>query len=165
MQCRHVNVEEDVTILIEFNKYQQIHPANATISSNNTKPEECIGLENALYQKCGTMCISACRFIPESDLAATLEECDTNECIDGCFCKDGFVRYQDKCILPNECPVRNNKSIEFATKMPLNPLEKRIIKPSCESSNGRCPPLKPCIPFLCSNGGNQNSGRKILSIC
>lgn len=161
-----MNVEEDVTILIDFNKYQQIHPANAANSSNITKPEVCAGLENAVYQKCGTKCVLACRFTTiVLDLGATLKECDKNECIEGCFCKDGFVRYQDKCILPKECPIRSNKSIEFDTKMPSNPLGKRIIKPSCSGSSGCMPPPKPCLPFLCNNGGNQNSGEKKLSVC
>lgn len=162
MHSRHINVEEDVTILIDFSKYQQIHSANVT---NNTKSEDCTGLENAAYQKCGTKCVLACRFDPSiSDVAATLKECDGNECIEGCFCNDGFVRYQSKCILPKECPVRNNKSIVLLAKKSPSPLEKRIIRPSCGSSNGstRCiTPSKPCLPFLCNNNsGNQNAGRK-----
>lgn len=112
-----------------------------------------------MYQKCGTKCVLACRFDSKVlDVAATLTECDKNECVEGCFCKDGFVRDQGKCILPKECPVRNNKSIEFVASMPTNPLEKRVIKPNCGNGNGsnKCIlPPKPCLPFLC-----QNSGRK-----
>lgn len=123
--------------MIDFSKYQQINAVNVT---NSSKFQECIGIENAVYQKCGKKCVLGCRFIPNiSDLAVTLNDCEAAECIEGCFCKDGFVRLHDKCILPKECPVRSNKSIQLSTEMP-----KRIIKPMCGGSNGCRPTPKPC---------------------
>lgn len=129
-----MNIDEDVTILID-----QIKVAN---SLNNTKSDECTGLENGTYQKCGTKCVLGCRHTPlSSDIAVTSTDCEKIECIEGCFCNVGFVRYQDKCILPIECPVRDNKSIELATKMPNTSDKRIIIKPN-----------KPCLPFLCNTG-------------
>lgn len=117
-------------------------------SSNNTPSDECIGMENATFQKCGTKCVLSCRFIPNvSNVAVTPNDCESNECVEGCFCKVGFVRYEDKCILPKECPVRSDKSIEFNTEIP-----KRVVKPSC--SNGCKPPPKPCKPSICNHISN-----------
>lgn len=142
-----MNVQEDATILIDIRKYQQIYLANMTSNSSNTASGECIGMGNATYQKCGTKCVLGCRFIPNiSDVAVIPNDCESSECIEGCFCKVGFVRYEDKCVLPKECPVRSNKSIEFSTEV-----TKLVNKPSC--SNECKPPAMPCKPSTC----NQNS--------
>lgn len=143
VQSRHVDIQEDVTALIDFSKYQQIYLANMTNSSNNTKADKCISINNAAYHKCSSKCVLGCRFIPHiSDVAVTPNECENSACIDGCFCKVGFVRYKDKCVLPEECPVRSKQSIELNTEVP-----KLILKPSC--SSGCKPPPKPCKS--CSN--------------
>lgn len=154
VQGQNAKVDEDITILIDFKKYQQLHQVKV---ANSSKSEVCTALENGIYQKCASKCVSSCRFqIPSiSDIAMTSIDCAKSECIEGCFCKIGFVRYQDKCILSKNCPTRANKSMEFVTKMP-NTLEKRIIKPGCGSNTGCILPPKPCIPFLCNN---QNSGK------
>lgn len=133
-----MNVQEDVPMLIDLSKYQQIYLANLTNNSNKTTSDVCISMENAEYRKCEKKCVMACGSIPNiSDFAVTVRECVKSACIEGCFCEPGFFRYEDKCILPEECPVRSNKSIELNTEVP-----KRIIKPSC--SNGCKPPPKPC---------------------
>lgn len=158
-----MNAEDGLTILIDFDKYHQLHPINVTISSNSTAATACADLDNGVYQVCGKKCILSCRYNPAIlDVAQTSNDCPNTECIEGCFCKVGFVRYRDKCILPKECPQRSNKSIEFNTDMPNNALGKRISKPNCAGSNGSsssgCVP--PCIPFLCHGSANQNLGRK-----
>lgn len=165
-----MNGEEDVTILIDFKRYQQLNPANLTqptSDTNNTISEECVGLENSEFKKCGTTCVLSCRYIPTiSNVTVTSNDCVENECIEGCFCKDGFVRYQNKCVLPGDCPLRSNKSIEFVTGMP-NDSDKRIVRPICGSNFGCMPPPppNPCVTLLCNNGGNQNFGKKHSTIC
>lgn len=112
---------------------------HAVNSSNSSTFEACIGVENAAYRKCGTKCILGCRFTPNIlDVAVTPNDCENSECVEGCFCKDGYVRLEDKCILPKGCPVRSNKSIEFSTGVP-----KRIMKPFCGGINTCKPPPPP----------------------
>lgn len=142
-----MNVQEDATVLIDFSKYQKMYLANKANSSNNATTDVCIGMENATYHKCSAKCVLSCRLIPNmSDVAVTPNECENSACMEGCFCKVGFVRYEDKCVLPKDCPVRINKSIEFNTEVP-----KRVVKPSC--GNGCKPP--PCKPPTCKRNSNN----------
>lgn len=119
LQCER---EQYLTVLIDFEKYRHAISSQAQltygISSSQTIFEECGGLENEEYRMCGTKCILNCRH--DSVAAKFLiskEECDLNKCVEGCFCKDGFVRYYNKCIPFTECPARrNNKAMDFATE-------------------------------------------------
>ncbi|VDM11094.1 unnamed protein product [Wuchereria bancrofti] len=49
---------------------------------------------NQEYQKCGTACPKTCNGVPEN--------C-TQQCVDGCFCKEGYVLDRDKCIPEGSC--------------------------------------------------------------
>uniref|UniRef100_A0A0R3RIW8 TIL domain-containing protein n=1 Tax=Elaeophora elaphi TaxID=1147741 RepID=A0A0R3RIW8_9BILA len=51
---------------------------------------------NEEYRQCGTACPRTCNGIPE--------DC-TQKCVDGCFCKEGFVLDLDKCIPESSCRV------------------------------------------------------------
>lgn len=114
--------QNDVTVLIDFEKYQQLFKSSirgisVELNSNETSSHECVDIKNEVYQKCGSNCVLGCRHDSvSSKVAVSNGECDSNKCIEGCFCRDGFVRYQNKCVPVNECPHRRNKAIEIMTK-------------------------------------------------
>lgn len=116
VQCEHVNADEDVTVLIDFQKYQQSinarrHPRNAK-SANHTKSSVCADVEKEEYQKCGNKCVLGCRYdtLVSENITVT-SNCNATNCFEGCFCRDGFVRYHNKCIPGTECPARNTRSV------------------------------------------------------
>ncbi|KAJ0174465.1 hypothetical protein K1T71_009573 [Dendrolimus kikuchii] len=53
--------------------------------------------ENEVYKECGSACPKTCAADSEDTIC-------TEQCVVGCFCKDGYVRNSaDKCILPSDC--------------------------------------------------------------
>lgn len=162
--CKHVNTQDELTILIDFAKYQEIHHSKLAITSNKTSAELCSDSKNEEYQKCGNKCILSCRFGTSLSEIVSSRDCDKTECFEGCYCKDGFVRYQNKCILVGECPTRANKAIEDATDT-LGTLEKRrpCFGSGC-SSNPDCndedcspkPSSSPCNSPGCISIVNHN---------
>lgn len=56
------------------------------------------------YNQCGTACPATC------DNLGYAIRC-VNKCVKGCFCQDGYVRNEQthECVLPSECPVKENK--------------------------------------------------------
>merc|ERR1739848_298855 len=56
-------------------------------------------LENEYYNECGSSCVNTC-----DNPQATSGPC-TDECVEGCFCSEGFVldRDQGKCIPWQQC--------------------------------------------------------------
>lgn len=101
-QAKSVNLDDESTVLIDTEKYLKIF-------KNSNKTNDCS--ENEVYQECGSKCILSCRFA-SSALGITLskEECNKNECVKACFCKDGFVRHADNCVAVSECSSRKGKS-------------------------------------------------------
>lgn len=83
------------------------------VSSNKTNLKVCADSENKEYRKCGNKCVLSCRYtLYSSNFSISNDDCDKNACIEGCFCKDGYVRHYDKCILAKECPIRNSRAME-----------------------------------------------------
>lgn len=64
--------------------------------------------ENMEWVGCGPRCYQTCAFQPRgARQGRAVCELVTNSqagCYPGCFCKSGFVRLHDKCILPVDCP-------------------------------------------------------------
>uniref|UniRef100_A0A0N4TEC4 TIL domain-containing protein n=1 Tax=Brugia pahangi TaxID=6280 RepID=A0A0N4TEC4_BRUPA len=60
----------------------------------DTKKRSRICGPNQEYRKCGTACPKTCNGLPEN--------C-TQQCVDGCFCKEGYVLDLDKCIPEDSC--------------------------------------------------------------
>lgn len=150
MQSEHVNNVDDLTLLIDFQKYQQTinarrHPRNAK-SINQTKSPVCADVEKEEYQKCGKKCILGCRhdsLVTENVTVTAKDNCNATNCIEGCFCKDGFIRYHHKCIPATECPARKTKSIGmlyngYETEYPSRLFG--IFQRPCAQSSG-CKPL------------------------
>lgn len=164
LQSKHVTTQDDLIVLIDFNKYQLLRHDKLVISSNKTSAGLCAETEQ--YRKCGNKCVLSCRYASSpSEIATSKKDCDKTECIEGCFCKEGFVRYQEKCIPAKDCPIRSNKAIEDETELEdSNSLEKRVIKPGCSGSDCSCSgngctssskPTKPsssCKPPGCNTG-------------
>lgn len=121
MQCEYVSGEQYLTVLIDFEKYRHeaIVRSRLTdgISTIRTISKACADLENEEYRMCGKKCVLSCRH--DATVAPFLiskKECDTNKCVEGCFCKENFVRYNNKCVPINECPGRRNKAVDFVTE-------------------------------------------------
>lgn len=126
MQSKHVNIEEDLTLLIDFEKYQQAvnarrHPRNAK-HRNQTQLSICADLGREEYQKCGNKCVLGCRYdsLVSENITIT-DNCNATDCIGGCFCKDGFVRYHKKCVPAAECPTRKSKTVGMLYENPIYP--------------------------------------------
>lgn len=67
-------------------------------SGKCVKPSECCTGRNEIYTDCGTACPARCDFEPGACV---------DVCVEGCFCKDGFVRRDNRtnspCIDPKRC--------------------------------------------------------------
>lgn len=71
------------------------------------RPKSCADPENEVYQKCGNKCVLGCRYATSSTgITLAKHDCEKNDCVEGCFCKTGLVRHQNKCIPASECPIR-----------------------------------------------------------
>lgn len=120
MRCEreHVSIEQYLTVFIDYEKYRHTIDSHSqrTGGTFTDRPisKECSELDNQEYRMCGRKCVLSCRHDPVSwKFMISKRECDTTKCFDGCFCKSGFVLYQNKCVPANECPARKNKEIDF----------------------------------------------------
>lgn len=112
--CSRINNDNDRTILINFVKFQKFQRSNVA-SSNQPYEEVCTDAENKEYRKCGNKCVLSCRDTwSSSNFSALNENCSEDICIEGCFCKDEFVRDHDKCILAKECPISDSKAFQLS---------------------------------------------------
>lgn len=105
LEAREVNLEDELTVLIDTKKYLEIFQRSSEASN-------CA--ENEVYQECGSACVLGCR---NASLAVGItlssDECEETECVKGCFCKEGLVRHRDKCIPIAECSERNGKAVDL----------------------------------------------------
>ena len=53
------------------------------------------------YKYCGTACPPTCA---DPDGTSECEE----RCVEGCFCKEGFVADGDTCLRPDQCGCSSN---------------------------------------------------------
>lgn len=64
--------------------------------------------DNMEWQPCGPRCYQTCAFQPRGAKQgrAVCESIANAQagCYPGCYCKSGYVRLNDKCILPVDCP-------------------------------------------------------------
>lgn len=112
LPCSHINNHVDQTILINLEKFQEFYRLNVA-NSNQTYVEVCADAENKVYRKCGNKCALSCRYsLSSSNFSISNENCNESLCIEGCFCKDGYVWHGVKCILAEVCPVKNRSLLE-----------------------------------------------------
>lgn len=168
--CKHVNTEH-VTALFDLSKYHE--NLKLTFASNKTSAELCSDSKNEEYLKCGTKCVLSCEFGSSSSEILSPKDCEGFGCFEGCSCKVGFVRHNDKCIPIKDCPTRANKAIEDATEI-LNTLEKRrpCLGSGCSSTSDcnddECSPTPssgPCNSPGCISIVNHNQAISSGSKC
>lgn len=156
-ESKHLDLEESLTVLIDFKKLQELAGVQ-----NKTNPKVCADVENREYQKCGNKCVLSCRYGSSSaGIAVSEAECKKADCFEGCFCKDGFVRNENKCILAESCPIRSDKAIGVEAsddkEISSNSLVKHIFRPNnnnCGSSGcGQVVPVQIVQPTGCGYGG------------
>lgn len=165
MQSEHVNNEEDLTLLIDFQKYRQTvnarrHPRNAKSVKQTNSSNVCTDVEKEEYQKCGKNCVLGCRYdslVSENVTVTAVDNCNATNCTEGCFCKDGFIRYHHKCIPAAECPTRKTKSID----LPFNGYGTEYPARFFGIFQRPCGPTTVCKPLVvqkpipgCKNFGN-----------
>lgn len=106
-KAQNANGEDESTVLIDTRKFLKIF-------KNSSETSDCSA--NEVYQECGSKCVLSCRFVSSAlGITRSKEECEQNECVKGCFCKDRFARHGEKCIAIAECSAqkeRNNKMLE-----------------------------------------------------
>lgn len=120
LRSEEVNSYQAVTVLIDFEKYQKIHSSVNVLISNGTSSKVCADSENEEYRKCDNRCVLSCRYVPSiAEMIISKDQCDKENCIGGCFCKNGLIRYQDKCVPARDCPARNGRSTSGSSEKPM----------------------------------------------
>lgn len=117
IQARQNELEDDFEIVItddsetatpiDLSTENQL-PAMAEIPSTQLSDENCT-FENMEYKACGPRCYPTCAFQPREATRRARVNCgpaSLTGCNAGCFCESGFVRFNDQCILPTDCPSK-----------------------------------------------------------
>ncbi len=60
--------------------------------------------EHETYHECGPRCYQTCTFA-SSTIRKSKAVCETG-CNPGCYCDSGYVRFNDRCVLPETCPCK-----------------------------------------------------------
>lgn len=122
---------DDLTVLVDYEKYQQFY---RFIDSN--KSEVCANSETEEYRKCDNKCVLGCRHASSSSgITLSKADCVNSECIDGCFCRDGLIRHQNKCIPASECPIRKNKAMEMMAESNNSNTTKHLMQMQTQIQN------------------------------
>lgn len=99
MQARQNEIEGEVQLEAETE-------APVSTTTVHFTKLACTG-DNYEWNSCGPRCYQTCVFQPRENIRAAKAVCESatsTGCHPGCFCKSGFVRLNDQCILPVECP-------------------------------------------------------------
>ncbi|XP_070499771.1 serine protease inhibitor swm-1-like [Chironomus tepperi] len=110
---------------------------------------------NEYYNACGPRCQQTCSFqqrISGGNTRAICESIFSGSCHPGCYCQDGYVRFNDKCIKPVECPTRlclGNE--EYRTNG--SPCQLTCDSyPQAEAIEAKCPKDIPISGCFCKHG-------------
>lgn len=76
--------------------------SNETAVSESSENKTCS--ENEIFIKCGPRCYQTCTF-QSVNVRSSRVACDS-PCIPGCYCASGYVRFNEKCVLPDSCPSK-----------------------------------------------------------
>lgn len=88
---RYCNTEFQEARLIYYYPFMSL----ATPTCSNRK----------VYEACGTACPLTC----DNYQNAAAIPC-TLQCVQGCFCPQGMVESNDRCVAPSDCPAGNKKN-------------------------------------------------------
>lgn len=60
------------------------------------------------WMACGPRCYQTCAFQPRGSRVsrAICENALVSNCYPGCFCASGYVRLNERCVLPVDCPSK-----------------------------------------------------------
>lgn len=126
--------------MIDFEKFLEFHHPHAAYL-NQTYVEVCVDAENKEYQKCGNKCVVSCRDTFSSlNFSIPSDNCSEKKCIEGCFCKHGYVRHHDKCVLAKECPIKSGRALEPSNEQSAL-LPKHLGLFSTGTANSKIPSL------------------------
>lgn len=76
--------------------------------------------ENMEWNSCGPRCYQTCAFQPRATQRRSRAVCETmtaSGCHAACFCKSGYVRLNDKCVLPMDCPSKLELNLKKLKKI------------------------------------------------
>ena len=70
-------------------------------------------IDHQEWMSCGPRCYQTCAFQPRGSRVsrAICEVASVSNCYPGCFCASGYVRLNERCVLPVECPSEYFKSL------------------------------------------------------
>ncbi|XP_055949174.1 zonadhesin-like isoform X5 [Argiope bruennichi] len=95
-------------------------------------PQETCG-EDEEYRDCGSACPATCSNLGKKQIC-------TQQCVPGCFCREGLVRNEEnECVEPEECPE--------------NPPKVRCSPPRCGPGCSIDRSTKPCPSCSCPSRG------------
>ncbi|KAG5682388.1 hypothetical protein PVAND_011741 [Polypedilum vanderplanki] len=110
---------------------------------------------NEYFNSCGPRCVQTCMFQPRANGRTSRAACESifsGNCNAGCFCVDGYVRFNNQCIKPVDCPTRvclGNEEFKFHG----TPCQITCDSyPYAEEIEKRCPKDIPVSGCFCKNG-------------
>lgn len=120
-EAKETSLNENLVTYIDYEKFlkndedqrfrrQTTNP----IFSETAEYQELVCPLNEVYQACGSKCVLGCRFAnTTAGITISRQECNKSDCLAGCFCENGLVRHQSKCIPASECPIRKCQQNEI----------------------------------------------------
>jgi hypothetical protein len=106
--------QNDVDYEIKVDEIEVISEENSSEPSSTVSTTTlhftqmaCTG-EHMEWNTCGPRCYQTCAFQPRGSRQsrAICESASTTNCYPGCFCASGYVRLNEKCVLPVDCPSK-----------------------------------------------------------
>lgn len=103
--------QNDVEYLIEIgdssdeqSPVEEVSPSAPTTTLHFTLMA-CTG-DHMQWMSCGPRCFQTCAFQPRGSRQsrAICASASSTNCYPGCFCASGYVRLNEKCVLPVDCP-------------------------------------------------------------
>lgn len=103
-----IKVDEISVEEVLANENQQIQEVSTTSTTTLHFTQMACDGEHMEWNSCGPRCYQTCAFQPRGSRQsrAICESASTSNCYPGCFCASGYVRLNEKCVLPVDCPSK-----------------------------------------------------------